>query len=146
MPITDLEVGPDGNVYLTTGGAAGQGGLYRVSWTGAKPAQPDMTGILAVVRQPQPLSSWGWDAIERVKATMGAAIWRGAREARAQRVGGAADRVRAVLEMQRHGRAPGADLLQSAAQGSGGRRPRGGRLRGGRAERATPRRQSRPRR
>ena len=38
MPITDLEVGPDGNVYLTTGGAAGQGGLYKVSWTGAKPA------------------------------------------------------------------------------------------------------------
>ena len=72
MPITDLEVGPDGNIYLTTGGAPGQGGLYKVSWTGAKPAQPDMTGILAVVRQPQPLSSWGWDAIEKVKASMGA--------------------------------------------------------------------------
>ena len=47
MPITDLEVGPDGNIYFTTGGNAGQGGLYKVTWTGAKPAQPDMTGILA---------------------------------------------------------------------------------------------------
>ena len=34
MPITDLEVGPDGNIYLTTGGGRGQGGLYKVSWTG----------------------------------------------------------------------------------------------------------------
>ena len=74
MPITDMEVGPDGNMYLTTGGGAGQGGLYKVSWTGAKPAAPDMTGILAVVRRPQPLSSWGWDAIEKVKASMGAGL------------------------------------------------------------------------
>ena len=74
MPIADLEVGPDGNIYFTTGGGAGQGGLYKVSWTGARPAQPDMTGILAVVRQPQPLSSFGWAAIERVKASMGAAF------------------------------------------------------------------------
>ena len=74
MPITDLEVGPDGNIYLTTGGAAGQGGLYKVSWTGAKPAQPDMTGILAVVRQPQPLSSWGWAAIERVEDVDGGVV------------------------------------------------------------------------
>ena len=50
----------------------GNGGLYKVSWTGAKPAQPDMTGILAVVRQPQPLSSWGWAAIENIKIAMGA--------------------------------------------------------------------------
>ena len=46
-----------------------------------------MTGILAVVRQPQPLSSWGWAAIEKVKASMGAQLRRRAREARAQRLG-----------------------------------------------------------
>ena len=74
MPISDLEVGPDGNVYLTTGGAAGQGGLYKVSWTGPKPQQPDMTGVLAVVRQPQPTSSWGWAAIERLKTSLGASF------------------------------------------------------------------------
>ena len=113
MPITDLEVGPDGNIYLTTGGAAGQGGLYKVSWTGAKPAQPDMTGILAVVRQPQPLSSWAWDAIEKVKASMGASF--GAELEKLARSATAAprDRSRALLEMQRHGGAPNAALLQA---------------------------------
>jgi putative heme-binding domain-containing protein len=113
MPITDLEVGPDGNIYLTTGGAAGQGGLYKVSWTGAKPAQPEMTGILGVVRQPQPLSSWAWDAIEKVKASMGASF--GAELEKLARSATAAprDRTRALLEMQRHGAAPNAALLQA---------------------------------
>jgi putative heme-binding domain-containing protein len=113
MPITDLEVGPDGNIYFTTGGGPGQGGLYKVSWTGAKPAQPDMTGILGVVRQPQPLSTWGWAAIERAKATMGATF--GAELEKLARDGAAApqDRMRALLEMQRHGAAPSADLLKA---------------------------------
>ncbi len=34
---TDIEVGPDGSVYFTTGGRGTQGGLFRVSWTAAKP-------------------------------------------------------------------------------------------------------------
>ena len=113
MPITDLEVGPDGNIYLTTGGAPGQGGLYKVTWTGAKPAQPDMTGILAVVRQPQPLSSWGWDAIEKVKASMGAGFAAELEKLARSATAAPADRVRALLEMQRHGGAPNAALLQA---------------------------------
>ena len=32
---TDIEVGPEGAVYFTTGGRDTQGGLYRVSWKGA---------------------------------------------------------------------------------------------------------------
>ena len=113
MPITDLEVGPDGNIYLTTGGAAGQGGLYKVSWTGAKPAQPDMTGILAVVRQPQPLSSWAWDAIEKVKASMGASFGAELEKLARSATASPRDRSRALLEMQRHGAAPNAALLQA---------------------------------
>ena len=113
MPITDLEIGPDGNLYFTTGGGQGQGGLYKISWTGGKPAQPDMTGILGVVRQPQPLSTWGWEAIEKAKATMGAAF--GAELAKLARSASAAplDRQRAVLEMQRHGVPPALDLLSA---------------------------------
>src|SRR5687768_12767842 len=113
MPITDLEVGPDGNIYLTTGGAQGQGGLYKVTWTGAKPAQPDTTGILAVVRQPQPLSSWGWDAIEKVKTSMGAGFAAELEKLARSATAAPADRVRALLEMQRHGGAPNAALLQA---------------------------------
>jgi putative heme-binding domain-containing protein len=84
-----------------------------VVWTGAKPAQPDMAGILAVVRQPQPLSSWGWEAIEKAKASMGDRF--GAELEKLARSTGAApqDRGRALLEMQRHGASPRAALLEA---------------------------------
>jgi len=115
MPITDLEVGPDGNIYFTTGGGNGTGGLYKVSWTGEAPVQPDMTGILAVVRQPQPLSSWGWAAIEQVKADMGDDAFASALEGVARSTSATPmDRMRAVLELQRHGPEPSPELLQTA--------------------------------
>lgn len=38
MPLTDLEFGKDGAMYFTVGGRGTQGGLYRVSWTGANDA------------------------------------------------------------------------------------------------------------
>ena len=111
LNITDVETGPDGNVYFTTGGRNTQGGVWRVKYTGARPAQPDMTGILAVVRQPQPLSSFGWAAIEGVKAKMGASFG-GELEKLARTVTAAGDdRARAVYEMQRHGVPPSAALL-----------------------------------
>ena len=94
--ITDVEVGPDGLMYFTTGGRNTTGGLWRLRYKGAGTATPDMTGILAVVRQPQPLSSWGWAAIEKAKSTMGASFGAELEKARAQRRGGgitAMDRV-----------------------------------------------------
>ena len=112
--ITDVEVGPDGLMYFTTGGRNTTGGLWRLRYKGAAPAAPDMTGILAVVRQPQPLSSWGWAAIEKAKAAMGAGFG-GELEKLARNTSAAAmDRARAVLEMQRHGAAPSAALLTRA--------------------------------
>jgi putative heme-binding domain-containing protein len=72
-----------------------------------------MTGILAVVRQPQPLSSWGWDAIEKVKASMGAGFAAELEKLARNAAAPANDRVRALLEMQRHGGAPNAALLQA---------------------------------
>lgn len=33
--VTDFEFGPDGALYITTGGRGSQAGLYRVRWTGA---------------------------------------------------------------------------------------------------------------
>ena len=116
MPITDLEVGPDGNIYFTTGGNPGTGGLYKVTWTGAKPAQPDMTGILAVVRQPQPLSAWGWAAIENIKTAMGATAFGTELERMARNTTAAGmDRARAIYELQRHGLPPSADFLKALA-------------------------------
>ena len=109
--ITDVEVGPDGMLYFTTGGRNTSGGVWRLRYKGALPPPPDMTGILAVVRQPQPLSSWGWAAIEKLKASMGASF--ATELERVARSGSAPgpDRVRAIGEMQRHGAAPSSDLL-----------------------------------
>ncbi len=98
-------------MYFTTGGRNTTGGLWRLRYKGTVPATPDMSGILAVVRQPQPFSSWGWTAIEKVKTSMGAAF--GAELEKLARNGSAAsmDRARALYEMQRHGAAPNAALL-----------------------------------
>jgi putative heme-binding domain-containing protein len=114
--ITDIEVGPDGLMYFTTGGRNTTGGLWRLRYKGAGVATPDMTGILAVVRQPQPLSSFGWAAIEKVKTAMGANF--GAELEKLARSASAApvDRMRALLEMQRHGAPPNAALLTALAK------------------------------
>lgn len=114
LNITDLEVGPDGSLYFTTGGRSSQGGFWRIRYAGPTPPQPDRTGILAVVRQPQPLSAWGWAAIERVKASMGEAAFGAALERIARDPAAAPrDRVRALYEMQRHGPQPSAALLRT---------------------------------
>ncbi len=112
--ITDVEVGPDGMMYFTTGGRNTTGGLWRLRYQGTAPTVPDMTGILAVVRQPQPLSSWGWAAIEKMKATMGAAFGSDLEKLARNASAAAPDRARAILEMQRHasaGAAPNAAVL-----------------------------------
>jgi putative heme-binding domain-containing protein len=114
--ITDVEVGPDGMLYFTTGGRNTSGGVWRLRYKGQTEAPPDMTGILAVVRQPQPLSSWGWAAIEKAKASMGASfgteLERVARSASAPTM----DRVRALFEMQRHGAPPSTSMLSALGQ------------------------------
>jgi putative heme-binding domain-containing protein len=102
-------------MYFTTGGRNTTGGVWRLRYNGTDAKAPDMTGILAVVRQPQPLSSWGWAAIEKIKTSMGASfateLQRLARNASAE----TQDRVRAILELQRHGPAPAAELLKTLA-------------------------------
>jgi putative heme-binding domain-containing protein len=116
LNVTDLEVGPDGMLYFSTGGRLTQGGVWRLRYTGARLPQPDRTGILGVVRQEQPLSSWGWAAIERVKTAMGDGAFGAALERLARDTGAdAMDRARAVYELQRHGPAPSAQLLTGLA-------------------------------
>lgn len=52
MPVTDMAWGPDGAMYMTTGGRGTQSGLYRISYTGkapiaAKPAATDRAAARA---------------------------------------------------------------------------------------------------
>ena len=112
LNVTDLEVGPDGFVYFTIGGRMTEGGFFRVRYTGKAP-EPAPAGILAVVRQPQPLSSWGWAAIEKARTSMGAAfgaeLEKLARDASASSL----DREQALHILRRHGPKPGSDLLEA---------------------------------
>jgi glucose/arabinose dehydrogenase len=111
LNITDVEVGPDGLVYFTTGGRTTEGGVYRITYAGPRPAAPRLTPILAVVRQDQPLSSWGHAAVARAKAEIGDG-WASGLEALARdRAAKGEDRAQAVYVLQRHGPAPSVSLL-----------------------------------
>ena len=66
---TDIEVGPEGAVYFTTGGRGTQGGLYRVSWNGARPesARVEPPWVEAV-KISSPLASFSQRRIAELRA------------------------------------------------------------------------------
>jgi len=51
FPVTDVAVGPDGALYVTTGGRRVQSGLYRIQWVGAlgegEAPRPDLEALAA---------------------------------------------------------------------------------------------------
>ena len=85
MPITDLEVGPDGNIYLTTGGARGSG----------RPVQSELDGREACAaghdrhprRRPSAAAALelGLGGDREGEGVDGCGVRRGAREAGAER-------------------------------------------------------------
>lgn len=50
LNVTDLEIGPDGALYFTTGGRGTQAGLYRVSYVGAERTEPANLHTLEVTK------------------------------------------------------------------------------------------------
>jgi len=113
LNVTDVEVGPDGFLYFTMGGRKTQGGFYRVAYKGrranwdALPAE----GVMAAVRQPQPLSSWGHAALLKKQEEMGES-WGPELQAIARDASAASnDRVRALFLLQRSAPKPNAELL-----------------------------------
>ncbi len=117
MNVTDLEVGPDGNVYFCTGGWGTEGGVYRITWTGAAPARDarPRSPVEEALRQPQPLSAWGRARVEQLRQQAGAA-WAGeVATVAADPKRSAADRVRAVDLLQIHGPPPAETLALKLA-------------------------------
>jgi putative membrane-bound dehydrogenase-like protein len=64
---TDVAVGPDGSLFVSVGGRGTRGGVYRVTYQDAAPAQTDAPpengdtaheDLTACLEAPQPLSSW----------------------------------------------------------------------------------------
>jgi putative heme-binding domain-containing protein len=74
LNVTDLEVGPDGNLYFITGGRGTTGGLYRVRWKGKVPDSVKNLGegIAPVVRQPQMQSAFARQNVALLKKKLGA--------------------------------------------------------------------------
>ena len=111
LNITDVEVGPDGLVYFTTGGRSTEGGVYRIVYSGPKSATAKVTPLIAAVRQSQPLSSWGHAAVARAKETLGTDWASGLEGLARDRSAKGDDRAQAVYMLQRHGPAPSVTLL-----------------------------------
>jgi putative heme-binding domain-containing protein len=118
LNVTDLEVGPDGYVYFTMGGRGTAGGFYRVAYRGYNSNRDklEQQGVMAAIRQPQPLSSWGHAALLKKKEEMGEAwgteLERVARDTKAD----SRDRVQALTLLQRFAPKPNADLLRPLSQ------------------------------
>ena len=73
LNVTDLEVGPDGWLYFSTGGRGTGGGIYRVTWNGTVPKEvSDIgNGLTAVIRQPQLQASFARQNIAALRKQMG---------------------------------------------------------------------------
>ena len=116
LNVTDVAVGPDGLVYFTMGGRMTQGGFFRVAYKGHRANdghRPD-SGILSVVRQPQPLSAFSHAYFQQQTRAMGEA-WAAALQALVRDdAAEARDRAQALHLLQRYGPKPDALLIRSA--------------------------------
>ena len=70
LNVTDLDIGPDGLLYFSTGGRLTRGGLYRVRYKGQS-HQPDLNGTNKILNQPMPRSAWGRKSLAQAKERMG---------------------------------------------------------------------------
>lgn len=73
LNVTDVEVGPQGNLYFCTGGRSTTGGIYRVVYKDGEPTDLTKlgTGIAEAVRQPQLESAWTRQKIASIKNDLG---------------------------------------------------------------------------
>ena len=65
---TDIEAGPDGAIYFTTGGRGTQGGLFRVTWTGPR-TRPSWDEVfwMEAIEIDSPQSSFARRRIEEIR-------------------------------------------------------------------------------
>jgi len=112
LNVTDLDVGPDGNLYFTIGGRRTTGGLYRVRYTGTDiPAKRDGSEIDTIVRQPMPRSAWGKFANANAKEALGEDWESGLTDAVFDSDRPSEERLRALEALQLHGPEPDRPML-----------------------------------
>jgi putative heme-binding domain-containing protein len=118
LNVTDLEVGPDGWLYFCTGGRGTSGGIYRVTWKGQVPedVRDIGTGLTAVIRQPQPGSSFARQNLATLRRQLGSAWDRGLPGVARTAANPPIYRLQALELMQLFGPPPPSDLLVELSQ------------------------------
>ena len=112
LNVTDVDVGPDGWIYFTTGGRGTQGNLYRVTWVGAPPSNPKpISQIVEAIMQPQLHSAWGRQSVSVLRQEMGKAWDRAINEYAVDTNRPGLDRARALELMHLVGPPPTDTLL-----------------------------------
>jgi putative heme-binding domain-containing protein len=111
---TDIETGPDGAVYFTTGGRGTQGGLFRVSWSEAKPSPRPDHPLNEALEIDSPLSSFAQKRISMIQKQLGP-TWGPNLEKLARVDGRPSIRVRALDLLAQFGPPPSDELLLTLA-------------------------------
>ena len=73
LKVSDLAVGPSGDLYFSNGGSGNSGGIYKVSWNGEVPQEvvTFKNDLEKVMRHPQPNSAWARQNIAELRRQMG---------------------------------------------------------------------------
>ena len=118
LNVTDLDVGPDGFLYFSTGGRSTSGGLYRVRYAGATAESSVGTGsgVREALTQPMHRSAWGQLALTRLKSELGPRWEQDLVRISRDRASPSQQRVRALESLQTLGPAPGPKLLSQLSR------------------------------
>ena len=71
---TDVEVAPDGSLYVSVGGRGTRGGVYRIRFVSAEASTDELDNLTRCLTAPQPLSSWSRRAWEPIADRLGAKV------------------------------------------------------------------------
>ncbi len=113
---TDIEVGPDGGIYFTTGGRGTQGGLFRTAPIAERRVEEPADPIDRAIHMNSPLSSYSQAKLAKIKTGIGG-DWEKRLNAIASDGSKAwFDRVRSVDLLVQFGPAPADDLLIALAR------------------------------
>jgi len=110
---SDIDVGPDGWLYICVGGRNTEGSILRVVTEGAslKPVKSTEQGIARAIHQPQPSAAWARRETREVRKELGDQWGPGLFAVAVNPAAPAIDRVRALELMQLSGLASSDELL-----------------------------------
>ncbi len=110
---SDIDVGPDGWLYICVGGRNTEGSIFRVMTEGAplKPEKSAEQGVARAIHQPQPTAAWARRETGEVRKQLGDQWGPGLFAVAVNPQAPPTDRVRALELMQLTGMAPSDELL-----------------------------------